>query len=239
MKEKHLHKIIRDSGTRNNTLLADALKAKHPELKATEAQPHNRRNRIYRRLTAVFTALSVAEALALILVPSLLLSGGNSSLPTGGGTRPPAGPPSGLGGDAQTSYYRCKNMNCSVQEYNQAHDTNFLFFSTVEYDYKLYEYRSFGDKFLGLKVAFICDYYDEHIGYKVCAKDAELDIVSYDISVCTNEGVVSDCPVKWCTTDYGSSYGIFSYEDYDYYIYVSGDTERLFELIQELLQSQP
>lgn len=232
MKEKHLQKIIRDGGAQDNTLLVNALKANHPELKtATASGKHDRRDRTYKRLAAVFTTLSAAQVVALILIPSLLLSGGNSSMQTGK-------PSDGMWGNQSQSVYKIDTkMNCSIQEYNAAHDTNFLFFSTIEYDYNIREYRGLTDEHLCLQVEFIYDDPDnERIGYAVCTKDAALDILSYDISICTNTKVLSDCNVKWGTTTDGLSCGIFDHEGYDYYIDVNGNSTRLFELVQELLE---
>ncbi|MDE5593308.1 MAG: hypothetical protein K2I75_05180 [Clostridiales bacterium] len=236
MKEKDLHKIIRDNGARDDTLLVNALKANHPELTASKPRgTQDRRNRTYKRLTAVFTALSAAQVLALILIPSLLLSGGKSSLQTGAGTKPSDGI---WNSHAQSVHYIDTKTNCSIDEYNEAHDTNFLFFSTVQYDYNIREYRGLTDEYLCLQVELTCDDNDERISYVVCTKDAALDITSYDISVCTNVSVLSDCPVKWGTTADGSVCGIFSYDNYDYYISVSGNSARLFELVQELLDDR-
>lgn len=240
MKEKDLHKIIRDGGARDNTLLVDALKAKHPELATAEASAHDR-NRIYKRLTAVFTTLSVAEAVALVLVPSLLLSGGNSSLPPAdNGVITPSNYDwwGGYGGGSP-DYQETRTNYYSLQEYNQANNTSFLFFSTVDYDYRIYEISSaYTDEFLGLQIDFKYEYDEESIGYKVCDKGVTIDLLSSHISICTNESAISDCTVKWGETAWGSSYGIFSYDNYDYYIFVSNDKSRLFELIQELLEDR-
>lgn len=236
LKEKDLHKIIRNNGERDNTLLVNALNAAHPELTTAEANKRNRRNRTYKRLTAVLSTLSVAEALALILIPTLSLSGGNSSLPPDGGATNTQnyGLLCGYGGGSPD--YNEIRINGSIQEYNQTYNSSFLFFSTVDYDYRLYEYRNFSDEFLCLNVSFIFNYYDEHIDYNVCAKGVTMDFLSYRIDICTQQSVISDCIVKWGETPYDSSYGIFSYGNYDYYIYVNSNRDRLFQLIQDLLE---
>lgn len=226
LKKKDLHKIIRDSGAQDNTLLVQALKAKHPEL-ADKPKTNEKRNRKFKWLVAAFATLSAAEALALILIPTLLPSGGK-----------PTPPNEILNGQGQSTPYKTTKINSSMQEYNEAHGTSFLFFDTVEYDYRIYEHRDINtDEFLGLQVTFICEYGDERVGYTVCAEDVAMDYLSYDIQICTNKSAVSDCAVKWGTS-YGTSYGIFSYGNYDYYVYVSGSTSRLFELVQDLLPSQ-
>lgn len=259
MREKDLHKIIRDDAE-NNAALERALKQRHPELKSDTAQP---RKHARKRLVVVFAPLTAAAVLALVLIPTILLSGGDlSDLPNGSDAShapssdfedaSPQSPNSGVQdgapnaangtpGDSSAASrdYQPIIQGYALQDYNVIHNTSFLCFDFPAADNTLVEYRNtITQAVLGLQVSLIDATSGDNIQYVICADPSRLDFLEYNISVCKNEQNVNGYQVKWGEVN-NNAYGIFDYGNYGYYVTLKNNNRsRLFELIQQLIKDR-
>ncbi len=238
MREKDLHKIIREESSNDNTKLYNAIAEKHPELTQKAAKPeHKPRNNLAVVLAAVFAPVSAAVLAAVILIPTLVLR--NGSLNERPGTSGTGFPTEDSSFITQSGLqYDYTNMNYTVKKYNEVYGTDFLYFDTeslVEYRVTEFSHKN-TDAFLGLRTILTDRTTGYDIEYTVCKAKAPLDFLVYGICVCTNTATVSDCSVKWAVAK-GNSYGIFDYDGYSYYITLKSnpDETRLFELIEILL----
>lgn len=229
MKEKDLHKIIRDNGGRDNTLLVNALKAQHPELKSAEAPTRNRRSRKFKSLVAVFATMSAAAVAAIVLIPTLLLSNNKHIEEQDYYT-----------GISDISTYTTTILDCTIQEYNEKNGTDILYLNCENaIDYMLIQYNEkTTNAFSGLSVRYTDANTGDRIEYIVCADDSDIYFLQYNKTICTNEQVICGYSVKW-TAGNNSAYGIFSYGQYDYHVILKNNNQtRLFELIEELIITQ-
>lgn len=227
MKEQDLHKLIRENSSNDNKVLADALKKKHPEimLNPDVSNDSPSKKSIAKRI-AIFAPLATAAALAVILIPTLLLNTNDAN----------------DGGDLGQfkNKYITENLNCTIREYNDLNDTVFLYFEWADTsDNSIIKYSHNNTKeFWGLSVSLNDIETDNRIEYTICTDDSPLDFLEYNISICTKETTVSACSVKWTSLN-NNSYGIFNYDSYDYYVTLENDNEvRLFELIDILLSTK-
>ncbi|MBD5131583.1 MAG: hypothetical protein HDT28_03170 [Clostridiales bacterium] len=249
MREQDLHKKIRENKSNDNIALANALKQIHPELaqsENTEKGAHPKKSILKR--VSIFAPLATAAALAIVLIPSLLLNndgttnndhnGGTTSNDHTGGTT--GGEPLGDSSGGPGCEYIPMELDCTVLEYNEANGTSFLYFEWDNVsDYEVTKYKHYAtEDFLGLCVSLCNMETNDDIEYVICPDDHPLDFLEYNIWICKKESTVSDCLVKWFTVN-GNSYGIFQWDSYDYYITLkNSDESRLFELIEILLLSQ-
>lgn len=229
MKEKDFHKIVRETSSNDNEILYNALAKKHTELthKAKESEGKAKKKFSARFFTAVFAPVAAAVLVA-ILVPTLLLN--NRDAPDNNDAH-----------KTPIRQYIVTQLSCTVAEYNEINNTNFLYFDWANVtDYKVIEYSQQTTKtFLGLKVSIVNTETSDNIEYTVCKENDPLDFLENHSKICTNESVVSDCSVKWTTVN-DKSYGIFNYDNYDYYITLkdNSDETRMLELIQFLLEDR-
>ena len=228
MKEKNLHKIIRNNSSIDNSALANALRKKHPEIARSTPASNNKsiKKSIAKRI-AIFAPPVIAAVLAIILIPTILLNCTNT-------------PDDKKSCTSMESDYTLSQVDYTVKEYNDIYGTNFLYFDwSNTTKYIVTEFSQLKTKeFLGLGVNISNEETGDNITYVICAKGHSLDFLENNIRKCKNERMVSECSVKWITDDY-NTYGIFLWNDYDYYITIKGNNEtRLFELIEILLSSQ-
>lgn len=229
MKEKDLHKIIRNNGGRDNTLLVNALKAQHPELKTEQSPMRNRHSRKFKSLVAIFATMSAAAVAAIVLIPTLLLTNNKHGKEQDHYIGSPAIPA-----------YTTTILDCTIQEYNEKNGTDILYFNCENaIDFMIIQYnKKTTNTFLGLSVRYTDANTDDKIEYIACSDDSDIYFLKYNKILCTNEQVIGGYSVKW-TAGNNSAYGIFSYGHYDYHIMLKNNNQtRLFELIQELLPSQ-
>ncbi len=234
MKEKDLHKLIREKSSGDNTELVNALMDKHPELAGSSEKSSDReRNKkiAARRRAAVFARLATVAVLAVIVSPTLLLK------TEGGETSPsPSNTPSGLANKP----YTMSDLYCTVQEYNDLYNTNFLFFEwekEVEFTAFEYNYRYY-QGFLGLDYIYKGKP-DRFIEYQISADDNTLDFLKKKKELYINRSTVMNIRVEWMKQD-DKVRGFFEFGGYSYYLTLnsSSDESRLFELVEELLLSQ-
>ena len=226
MREKDLHKYIIESDAHNNDILADSLRKRHPEIKQNTATSTGMSlKKPFAKRIAIFVPLVTAAFLAIVLIPTLLLHTGKTVDEPNDNQHP-------------IDEYVISQLDYTVKEYNEINGTNFLYFDWNNVsNYTAIKYiNNKTEAFLGLRVSFYNTDTDDNIEYTVCSDDSSLDFLAYNISICTNEKAISKYSVKWATAN-ENSYGIFNYDNYNYYITLknNSDETRLFELIGILL----
>ena len=234
LKEKDFHKIIQESSSKDNRALADRLRSTHPELvrNANACKGIPSKKSISKRI-AIFAPLATVAVLAIFLIPTLLVYTGNT---TGSGDS------SNIGHTPAPSHkYETSELNCTVKEYNELYNTNFLYFDFIDvFDYAVTQYNSASSRvFMGLGVSLNNTKTNDDIEYYICSDADSLGFLEYNIKICINESMILENSIKWTTAD-NNSYGIFYYDGYGYYITLKNNPNetRLFELIEILLLSQ-
>lgn len=225
MREQEFHKIIRENSSNNNKALADALRKKHPGISyEPNTDTEMKSKKLIKRRIAIFAPLATVAAIAIVLIPTLLFN--TNDTPNKDLERP-------------VCEYKIEEMDYTIQEYNDINNTEFLYFNWANTsNYTLTRYIHINTQaFLGLSVRLNNIETGDKIEYTICNEDKPLDFLEYNISICTNENAVSDSTVKWAFVN-GNSYGIFNWNNYNYYLTLKNDSEaRLFELIEIMLLS--
>ncbi|MCH5155733.1 MAG: hypothetical protein J1F69_03925 [Clostridiales bacterium] len=238
MKEKDLHKIIRETGSEDNDILYKALAEEHPELKrevSADKSAPAKRSVAWR--TAVFASLAVSLVLNVGLTTALTTTIISTEL----NSDKTKDDNSGQNSPSFTRDYTTELWDCTVNEYNEKNGTSFLCFDLDSVDgcYVVeYTHVKTGE-FLGLKAKVCLTDADEVINYVICPDNYMLSFLNYNVRICKNEATVAGHSVKWAAK-YRESLGIFSHNGYDYYFTLQEkeDETRLFELIEILLESQ-
>lgn len=226
MKEKHLHKLIRDSATTSNAPLVAALKKAHPELaQPIEAKPSSR-ERVSKRLQPVFVTLAAVAAAGVVTVIALIPTPSVSGETVDNAYGMFYSSPKLIDCDKQI-------LNTTVQEYNSINNTDILFFKSVTDDYNLVEYRYRDESnFVALEAYIARPSAYENIDLLIYTPHPYLDFLSGN--ECVNITVMAGTSVKWLTSHDGT-YGLFGHGGYEYYLFVDKTETRLFSLIKELL----
>lgn len=225
LREQEFHKVIRENSSNDNKILADELRKLHPEIMHTSPKGSEMQTKkSVKRRVAIFAPLATVAVVAIVLIPTLLLNVNNTNNNDWG--RP-------------KREYNIEEVNCTLEEYNNLNNTSFLYFGWANIsDYTLTQYTHSNTKaFLGLSVRLNNVETGDKIECTICIEDNPLDFLKYNISICTNDNTVSNCAVKWAFVN-GNSYGIFNWNNYNYYLTLKNDSEaRLFELIDIMLLS--
>ncbi|MCH5163267.1 MAG: hypothetical protein J1G38_07270 [Clostridiales bacterium] len=227
MREKDLHKKIRESGAKEgNDALYSALSKMHPEISRAETADKEKHKRKFTALFWAVFAPVAAVVSAAVLVPTLLLTGNTQDDLVGSNQ------------SGAKSEYKVSMLDCTVIEYNERNGTSLLYFDFAELsDYALTEYVHVEtEAFCGISVRFVNPETNDDIEYTVCPTTEPLDFLKYNISVCKREQTVSERSVKWGASGV-NCYGIFEHDGYEYYLTLKNnrDETRLFELAEMLL----
>ena len=229
MKEQDLHKRIRQNASNDNMRIVNELKELHPEIGSASEKP--RRNSLARKV-AIFVPLAAAAVVAVVLIPTLMLQGGEKS---GGSISAPESPDQS-GDAARPLEYELNKLDTTIKEYNENNGTSFLYFDYGADVGVVYEYTSIktGDLW-ALTVNYSAE---DEIEYRVVADSAPEIFTERYYSLCDTDTEISGVSVKW-----GSSFhcvsALFDYESYTYCLDLKNDGRaRLFELIEILISSR-
>lgn len=231
MKEKDVHKIVRDNKSNDNDILANALKAElpQPSSRSVGGKKPSRRMPLGAMLAAIFAPVAATVTVLAVCLP-MVLTGENK--PTGDdldSSRPPV------------VDYVASTLDHTVKEYNELYGTDFLYFEgqpIVEQYVVKYSSKADG-AFYGLKVGCKDVATDSDVEYAICSRTAPRYYLEFDFTQCTETAEAADIAVKW-TAKGGNVYGVFDHGGHDYCITIDNERNenRLIELVELLLASR-
>ncbi len=226
--ERKLEKAIQRDGEQSQSDILDELKRRYPQY---TKQADSKQATVKKRRIAVFSSLAaVAACLAIILPCSLLLP---NHQPNGGGSE---------NYYCAIGQYEKIASEYTLREYSEIHNSNISYFDwydTAEDCFTECFIRIKSKKTLGIQESAYNPETDEFIELSVTKSNVYLGGLESYFQSCVNEQVVFNCLVRWnVIIDY--SICIFEHNGYRYFIKIDGgqDENRLFELVEDLLQNK-